>query len=72
MSNESENETKDLKAVDPRQLELKSPRDEFLNVVSSRLARLESEGEEELIELLLEAKELGVDWLPERPGGESR
>lgn len=59
-----------LRAVDPRQLELKSPLDEFLAVIESRRARLETEGEEEAIELLLEARELGRAWLPKRPGGD--
>jgi hypothetical protein len=58
-----------MRAVDPRQLELRSPREEFLRVVEARLRRLEDAGEEEQAQILLEARNLGVDWLPGRPGG---
>lgn len=58
-----------VKAVDPRQLELRSPREEFLEVVRARLRRLEETGEEEAARVLIKARDLGRDWLPARPGG---
>lgn len=58
-----------LRAVDPRQLELRSPREEFLRVLEARLRRLEEAGEEEQAQILLEARGLGMSWLPDRPGG---
>lgn len=58
-----------LRAVDPRQLEFRSPREEFLRVVEARLRRLEEAGEEEQAQVLLQARNLGMDWLPGRPGG---
>ena len=61
--------TTDLKAVDPRQLELLSPREEFLLVASARIERLEAEGEHEAVRVAAKARELGASWLPARPGG---
>ena len=60
----------DVRAVDPRQLELRSPREEFLRVVAARLEALEKAGEIEDAEVLRAACELGSEWLPDRPGGE--
>ncbi len=63
--------SQDMKAVDPRQLALRSPREEFLELVSNRIMRLQGEGEDEKIQELEDAKVLGASWLPKRPGGES-
>ena len=59
----------DVAAVDPRQLELTSPREEFLRVVAAQLEALEKAGEIEEAEILRLARHLGVEWLPSRPGG---
>lgn len=62
----------DVAAVDPRQLELLSPREEFLRVLEARLQALEKAGEIEEAEVLRAARELGSEWLPTRPGGGDR
>lgn len=59
----------DVAAVDPRQLELRSPREEFLRVVAAHLEELERAGEIEDAEILRAARDLGASWLPARPGG---
>lgn len=59
----------DVAAVDPRQLELLSPREEFLRVAQAQLEALEKAGEIEEAEILRAARELGATWLPSRPGG---
>lgn len=61
--------SQDVRAVDPRQLELLSPKEEFLRVVEGRLATLLDAGELEAIEDLKAARALGQAWLPSRPGG---
>jgi hypothetical protein len=59
----------DVAAVDPRQLELLSPREEFLRVAKAQLEALEKAGEIEEADILRAARDLGCEWLPSRPGG---